>query len=229
MDDGYPGRKKNFKSFIRRLSSRRKPIVGAENSCILRDIKPNGSIQSINEEVPSPSKQRLMSSIARNAEELEEPCPIADTNSTSDRLISEEERKYGEIPRHIYQLYAHSCGLRIVAATIISALCCQLFRVYTDVWLQYWTDENDDIQMDVAYYFKVYSILSVFCLIFAMITSPMGQVAGCKARFVLHEKLVGSILENSLFYFQVNPTGRLMNRFSNDISIIDKVHEQRVK
>lgn len=59
---------------------------------------------------------------------------------TSNHLIFDEERKYGKIPTEVYRLYLKSCGLRIVAICGISAFGWQAMKIYTDVWLRYWTD-----------------------------------------------------------------------------------------
>jgi hypothetical protein len=57
----------------------------------------------------------------------------------------------------------------------------------------------------------------------ALISTPCGQLAGSNSRKALHEQLVDSVLKNSLHFFQITPVGRLMNRFSFDMAIIDKV------
>lgn len=161
-----------------------------------------------------------MSTVSRVSDENEDPLPL--NNDFANRCISDEERKYGEIPRHIYQLYLKACGRRTVCIFFLSALGWQLLRVYTDVWLKNWSNE-DDTQADIHYYFKVYTLLSVLCLIVAIISTPSGQLAGARARKAIYENLTATMLKNSLFYFQINPIGRIMNRFSNDTSVIDKV------
>lgn len=68
-------------------------------------------------------------------------CDIPDYNEKiSNRLIYDEERKYGKIPTRIYMLYLKSCGLYVVLVFCVSALGWQAFRIYTDVWLRGWTD-----------------------------------------------------------------------------------------
>ncbi|XP_073824005.1 sulfonylurea receptor [Musca autumnalis] len=204
------------------------------------------------------------------------------------------ERKYGKIPAEIYLLYMRASGFTIVLIFFITALIWQTLRVYTDVWLQQWTDDNkppvatagaavhgsnlsssgggsamlqhkaitsvnisamqqmgvhnyattgqattspvDDGENllfspssstssehhEVTYYFHIYAIISCVCIVMAMISTPAGQWAGCKARRNLHDKLLQSIMYKSLHFFQVTPLGRIMNRFSNDMAIIDK-------
>lgn len=57
-----------------------------------------------------------------------------------------------------------------------------------------------------------------------MISVPFGQYAGSKARRTLHEQLLQSIVQKSIYFFQTMPFGRMMNRFSSDMAVIDKVN-----
>ncbi|XP_020715182.1 ATP-binding cassette sub-family C member Sur isoform X2 [Ceratitis capitata] len=197
------------------------------------------------------------------------------------------ERKYGKIPTHIYLLYLRASGWRMVTIFFLTALIWQGMRVYTDVWLQHWTDDstgngndsgkrvdsmsppafnrfrfdkmignateatfeateqaavnhsgfNNNSQMynntinagdkdghaeNVTYYFHIYSAISCVCIAMALISTPAGQLAGCNARSNLHDQLLLAIMRKPLHFFQVTPLGRLMNRFGNDMAIIDK-------
>lgn len=76
----------------------------------------------------------------------------------------------------------------------------------------------------VFYYFQVYGILSFVCIVLSMITTPAGQVCGNRASIFLHEQLLNGVMKQPLNFFQTTPLGRVMNRFSNDITVIDKVN-----
>lgn len=60
----------------------------------------------------------------------------------SNRLIYDEERKYGEIPTEIYMLYLKSCGPWVIIIFGMSAIAWQTMKIYTDVWLREWTDAD---------------------------------------------------------------------------------------
>lgn len=77
--------------------------------------------------------------------------------------------------------------------------------------------------LQVLYYFNVYGALSVICIVLSIVSTPFGQWAGYRACKRLHEQLLAALMEKSLNFFQTTPLGRVMNRFSNDINVIDKV------
>lgn len=213
----------------------------------------------------------------------------ATTTTTTNLNSYDVERKYGKIPAEIYLLYLRASGFTIILIFFITALIWQALRVYTDVWLQQWTDNSNHIinlqtttsttlnntnnisglqhqqyeqqtsrnytlnavsvtttaesvteaaaaaeagqtaamenklHHEVTYYFHIYAVISCVCILMAVISTPAGQWAGCKARQNLHDKLLQSIMHKSLYFFQTTPLGRIMNRFSNDMAIIDKV------
>lgn len=76
----------------------------------------------------------------------------------------------------------------------------------------------------ISYYFGIYGLLSTICVGFSMISVPCGQYAGSKARRSLHDRLLHSIVQKSIYFFQTTPFGRMMNRFSSDMAVIDKVN-----
>lgn len=57
-----------------------------------------------------------------------------------------------------------------------------------------------------------------------MVSTPAGQYAGIQARRHLHERLLNSIGQKSMYFFQITPFARIVNRFSADMAVIDKVN-----
>ena len=47
--------------------------------------------------------------------------------------------------------------------------------------------------------------------------------ASFKASTTLHEKLLVNIMHLALAFFEVTPTGRILNRFSKDVDMVDSV------
>lgn len=60
-----------------------------------------------------------------------------------------------------------------------------------------------------------------------MISTPCGQYAGSQARKKLHDQLLDAVVNKSIYFFQVTPFGRVMNRFTSDMVVIDKVSDDK--
>ncbi|XP_053672383.1 ATP-binding cassette sub-family C member Sur [Anopheles nili] len=175
------------------------------------------------------SIKRLLSTISRHSEDTEESSVDCGEGEVSNRLIYDDERKYGRIPARMYWLYLKSCGPRMVAVFFLSALAQQTLKVYTDFWLQEWTDQTSITSTDarpepleIRHHFHVYAALSAVCIVLAAISVPAGQRAGSNARRRLHRELIASVLQNSIHFFQSVPLGRIMNRLSVDVAVVDK-------
>ncbi|XP_059617752.1 ATP-binding cassette sub-family C member Sur [Phlebotomus argentipes] len=207
-----------FYNLFRRLSSRR----SARNAMLAtpeEEFTPGNRLSSRH------CRKASTSNSIQSIEEEEEEAELAVECSESSGNVAnyEEERKYGEIPVRIYWQYLKDCGLGVVALFCLIALSWQTLRVLTDVWLQSWTNTIDlTAQADTRHYFNIYAILSGGCVLLSMLSTPIGQYAGLRARRKIHAKLLDAILGNSLRFFQTTPLGRIMNRFSNDMAIIDK-------
>jgi hypothetical protein len=63
-------------------------------------------------------------------------------DANAGRLLS-EEREYGKIPKRIYLEYLWACSLCVGAGYLVSAFGWQGLRVYTDYWLNQWTNSGN--------------------------------------------------------------------------------------
>lgn len=68
----------------------------------------------------------------------------------TNRLKHDEERKYGKIPSHIYFLYLKSCGFYTLGIFFMSTFIWQALRIWLDVWLKNWTNENNTSNNNLA-------------------------------------------------------------------------------
>jgi hypothetical protein len=63
-------------------------------------------------------------------------------DSNAGRLVT-EERQYGKIPKRIYLEYLQACSVCVGTSYLVSAFCWQGLRVYTDYWLNQWTNSGN--------------------------------------------------------------------------------------
>ncbi|KAL2917185.1 Transporter of the ATP-binding cassette (ABC) [Polyrhizophydium stewartii] len=74
---------------------------------------------------------------------------------------------------------------------------------------------------DALFYISVYGLISLielFALIFKFVVQFRG---GIRASRVMHSKLVEAVLGSPMRFFETTPVGRIINRFSKDMSDID--------
>ena len=94
--------------------------------------------------------------------------------------------------------------------------------VSPDVWLSFLTKMHPDAQQNKINLI-IYGCLVGSSLIFAIFRAYAFLVASVKCSKRLHEKMVGAVLKAPILFFDSNPVGRIMNRFSKDIGYLDEV------
>lgn len=75
----------------------------------------------------------------------------------------------------------------------------------------------------MVFYYKVYVILSVVSVLLSLSTNILGQVAAARGRQRLHQDMLQNLAKCAVRFFDTTPAGRIMNRFTTDTAMIDKV------
>jgi hypothetical protein len=57
--------------------------------------------------------------------------------------LTSEEREYGKISKRIYLEYLWACSVCVGTSYLVSAVGWQGLRVYTDYWLNQWTNSGN--------------------------------------------------------------------------------------
>ncbi|XP_043258607.1 ATP-binding cassette sub-family C member Sur [Colletes gigas] len=136
------------------------------------------------------------------------------------------EDRSGIVTRTICMDYTKAAGWIPGLIYIGVAIFCQVLRVYTDLWLSRWTDQNNENfgqeDQDTLFYFKVYITLSMGSILLSFVCNVVGQWTGARARRKLHEEAISRLLRVPMSFFEHDPVGKILNRFSADMGVIDK-------
>lgn len=72
-------------------------------------------------------------------------------------------------------------------------------------------------------YFKIYITISIGSILASLLYNIASQWAGARARRRLHQEAVYGLLRVPISFFDCNSIGKILNRFSADMGVIDKV------
>uniref|UniRef100_A0A0N8CA55 ATP-binding cassette sub-family C member n=1 Tax=Daphnia magna TaxID=35525 RepID=A0A0N8CA55_9CRUS len=190
-----------------------------------------------------PGVQRLLSTVSGFSEEINIDPEDSDQERglLRDPAAIDEERQYGRIPRRLYWIYARACGIFLTLSYFCGSIGWQSARLATDYWLVvYQIETHNSSSIDMMpngvqhpttiteetgtsyFYLGIYVLLSIVSVMAAIMTNILGQAAGNQGRKRLHDDLLTSLSRCHTRLFDVEPTGRLLNRFSSDMSMIDK-------
>ncbi|XP_043959115.1 ATP-binding cassette sub-family C member 3 isoform X4 [Gambusia affinis] len=139
-------------------------------------------------------------------------------------LIQAETAETGRVKTKVFLEYAKAVGL--VLSVIICLLygCQSAAAIGANIWLSQWTSDSltnqtkENVHMRVG----VYAALGIAQGILVMASSftlAMGNIGAAKK---LHANLLNNKLHTPQSFFDTTPIGRIINRFSKDIYVIDE-------
>ena len=143
------------------------------------------------------------------------------TKETAKTLEFEANKRTGDLA--IYAYYAKSVGWFAVL-TFIVAMCSYVFCIsFPQVWLGWWADANaQSPNQKLGYYLGIYAMLGVMGLVSLIVSCwqiIITMVPQSGENF--HHRLLRTVLAAPLTFFSTTDTGITLNRFSQDLQLID--------
>ncbi|KAN0029847.1 hypothetical protein ACTA71_007984 [Dictyostelium dimigraforme] len=137
------------------------------------------------------------------------------------KLLVKEDKNEGEVQFNVYKKYfSYGSSSLILFITISFFFIGQAIFKASDFWLTIWTERSIDGKGDsfyIGYYLVIFGAFVLFLMIRILLL--------CRITFNvsknLHSALLKSVTYASCRFFDTNPSGRILNRFSKDTSDID--------
>ncbi|XP_026971790.1 ATP-binding cassette sub-family C member 4 isoform X1 [Sagmatias obliquidens] len=148
--------------------------------------------------------------------------------------LSEESRLEGKVGFKAYKNYFTAGAPWLIILFLIPVnIAAQVAYVLQDWWLSYWANEQSALnvtvngqgnvteKLDLYRYLGIYSGLTVSAVLFGIARSLLVFYVLVSSSQTLHNQMFESILRAPVLFFDRNPTGRILNRFSKDIGHMD--------
>uniref|UniRef100_A0A8C3A5W1 ATP-binding cassette, sub-family C (CFTR/MRP), member 4 n=1 Tax=Cyclopterus lumpus TaxID=8103 RepID=A0A8C3A5W1_CYCLU len=153
------------------------------------------------------------------------------------QMVEEESRAQGNIGVGLYVTYLKAGASVVVLLTVILMnILSQVVYILQDWWLAHWANEQDKlttnstglqnalnatVELDTNFYLSVYGGLTGSIVVFGFIRNLSLFHVLVKSVQTLHDRMFNSILRTHVRFFDINPIGRVLNRFSKDIGQLD--------
>ncbi|KAI8278185.1 ABC transporter [Colletotrichum sp. SAR11_57] len=120
----------------------------------------------------------------------------------------------------VYKLYFSSIGWRMLGPFIFMVVLYVGFTKLPQIWLRVWTEEGTNERP--AMYFGIYLMFALLYLVMNAVSLSfwMLTVVPRSARH-LHQMLLDAVLAAPLVFFTTTDSGVTLNRFSQDMTLID--------
>ncbi|XP_055086827.1 ATP-binding cassette sub-family C member 4-like isoform X3 [Periophthalmus magnuspinnatus] len=152
------------------------------------------------------------------------------------QAIQEEVRSEGDVGLCLYVKYFKAgANYMILLLLILLNALAQTTFVLQDWWLACWASEQKHInvtehlngslpqQLDLDLYLGVYAGLTVTSVLFGFLRCLVFFNVLVSSAQTLHNNMFQAILRAPVYFFDINPIGRILNRFSKDIGYLDSV------
>jgi ABC-type multidrug transport system fused ATPase/permease subunit len=157
---------------------------------------------------------------------LETPVAFPEARTTANKARTESPRdgskdlarRNGDLS--LYKYYLKSAGLGSIGAMSLAGLLYSFFNTYTQYWLKMWTDSGST---NTTLYMTGYMLL----LVLAYVSTVTGMFytnlrIAPNSGLALHSRLLVAITSAPLRYFSGTDSGTILNRFGQDIQLVDK-------
>lgn len=142
-------------------------------------------------------------------------------NTANRNLTGVEEREAGNISLDVLKHYFAAGGSWFAFLTLLVLYGLeQASRVYTDKWVGIWFG-NEHPELGLGGYLGIYAGLGVFYGFVTFLRSLRFLFICVNATVNLHNSLLHHLLRLPKSFFDTNPAGRILNRFSRDVDIMD--------
>ncbi|XP_051799250.1 ATP-binding cassette sub-family C member 4-like isoform X1 [Acanthochromis polyacanthus] len=180
------------------------------------------------QDVPARSRTLSQNSVLSQTSSVDGDSLPAETVQT----LAEESRAQGTIGVKLYVKYLRAgASILTLLVVILINLLAQVAYIMQDWWLAYWADEQERLDalnstvtnatLDRDFYLGIYAGLTGATIIFGFMRNLVLFNVLVRCAQSLHNGMFKTILRTPVRFFDINPIGRILNRFSKDIGQLD--------
>ncbi|KAJ1821431.1 hypothetical protein LPJ60_002614 [Coemansia sp. RSA 2675] len=173
------------------------------------------------------SEDDYMAEILANLAEQRGADPATiDPVELDDMLVEDEEREYGYVRPAIWIEFLRMCGSTqfwvLMAGTLLLENNASIFQSY---WIRLWMNSADgsgSSSHSVVFWLATYTLARTSTMIIGQASGVVRKTGVLRAARLYHEQLFARVINATPRFFDKTPVGRVINRFSSDMSDIDR-------
>ncbi|KAJ9492575.1 hypothetical protein VN97_g667 [Penicillium thymicola] len=182
--------------FKRLMSSSRQEDMQEEEEEVVDEV-----VDEINQNEPSPKK--------------------AGPAKPTAALMQQEEKATESVGWSVWKAYIRASGSYFNAVMVFILLgLTNVANVWTSLWLSYWTSDKYP-GLSTGQYIGIYAGLGVSVVLLMFSFSTYMTTCGTNASKTMLQRAMSRVLRAPMSFFDTTPLGRITNRFSRDIQVMD--------
>ncbi|KAJ5579757.1 uncharacterized protein N7459_005742 [Penicillium hispanicum] len=160
-------------------------------------------------------------------ETIEEPHEIerrpkeAASGKPAAGLMQQEEKATASVGWGVWKAYIRASGSYLNAIMILVLLAVtNVGTIWTSLWLSYWTSDKYP-SLSTGQYIGIYAGLGAGVVALMFLFSTYMTTCGTNASRTMLHHAMNRVLRAPMSFFDTTPLGRITNRFSKDIQVMD--------
>ncbi|KAL3493893.1 P-loop containing nucleoside triphosphate hydrolase protein [Aspergillus germanicus] len=143
------------------------------------------------------------------------------TTKPAAALMQQEEKATDSVGWSVWKAYINASGSYAHAIAILFFLAlANVINVWTSLWLSYWVSDHYPA-LNTGQYIGIYAGLGGGSVILMFVYSTYMTTAGTNASKTMLQRAMTRVLRAPMSFFDTTPLGRITNRFSKDIQVMD--------
>ncbi|KAJ5960140.1 ABC transporter integral membrane type 1 [Penicillium vulpinum] len=136
-------------------------------------------------------------------------------------LMQQEEKATKSVGWSVWKAYIKASGSYLNAIVILLLLAVvNVANIWTSLWLSYWTS-NKYPGLSTGQYIGIYAGLGGGVVILMFVFSTYMTTCGTNSSRTMLQRAMSRVLRAPMSFFDTTPLGRITNRFSRDIQVMD--------
>ncbi|KAI9336822.1 P-loop containing nucleoside triphosphate hydrolase protein [Zopfochytrium polystomum] len=151
-----------------------------------------------------------------------EPTVAAGPSTSVGGLTVDEDQGTGSVGWRAYAQYIRAFSITGMGLCIGLLIFGSVVNASASWWLGYWSSAHEHDQMKgLPFYLGVYvGLVATYAIVATVTNYCFRAVFGLRAATILHDGILQAIIHAPMSFFNVTPTGRIINRFSKDLEIV---------
>jgi ABC-type multidrug transport system fused ATPase/permease subunit len=159
--------------------------------------------------------------IVDESNEKAAPKKITPGKPAAAALMQQEEKATASVGWSVWKAYIRASGSYFNALVVFILLgLANVANIWTSLWLSYWTS-NKYPGLSTGQYIGVYAGLGGSVVLLMFVFSTYMTTCGTNASRTMLQRAMTRVLRAPMSFFDTTPLGRITNRFSKDIQVMD--------
>ncbi|KAL4738137.1 P-loop containing nucleoside triphosphate hydrolase protein [Aspergillus similis] len=147
---------------------------------------------------------------------------------SGDAIMQEEDRQFKGISWEVYKNYCSSMGSLLLPFFLLATLVAyQASNIVTNLWLAWWS--SGQYSLSPNSYIGIYIALGVAQSLLQFVSMLALSTYGTEASKRMFQQATKNLMHAPVAFFDTTPVGRIMNRFSKDVDVMDNNLSESVR